>query len=95
MTNEQKIALAIKSCRASLAFAAPEQQDIHWQVLHERLSDIIEPDEIDIDHPAVHAGAEALFGQHPERGGQERDQAVFAVLTAALPYLFGDVDDQG
>lgn len=44
-------------------------------------------DNFDIDHPAVQAGVEALFGQHPERGGPERQQAAFAVIQAALPYF--------
>lgn len=39
---------------------------------------------IDIDHSMVDKGVDAMFGQHPERGGQERRQAVFQVLTAAL-----------
>lgn len=39
---------------------------------------------IDIDHPSVKAGAEALFGHHPERGGAEREQAVFAVLSEVI-----------
>lgn len=37
--------------------------------------------------PAVDAGVEALFGHHPERGGPEREQAVYAVLNAAIPSL--------
>lgn len=48
---------------------------------------------IDIDHPAVIAGAEALLGHHPERGGQERLQAVFAVLMAAIPLLINEVEE--
>lgn len=39
---------------------------------------------IDIDHPAIQVGVGALFGQHPERGGQERAQAVFTVLNAVI-----------
>lgn len=43
-----------------------------------------EPMNFDIDSPIVDKGVEALFGHHPERGGSERRQAVFAVLTACL-----------
>lgn len=39
---------------------------------------------IDIDHPAIQVGIGSLFGQHPERGGQERAQAVFAVLNSVI-----------
>lgn len=46
--------------------------------------------QLDIDHPAVDAGVEALFGHHPERGGQERRQAAFVVIQAAIPFLAAD-----
>lgn len=38
---EREIRAAVKSCRESLAFAAPEIHDLHWQILEERLIDIL------------------------------------------------------
>lgn len=34
------------------------------------------------DAPVVRVISDALFGQHPERGGQEREQAAFAIVQA-------------
>jgi hypothetical protein len=39
------------------------------------------------DAEAVRAGAAALFGHHPERGRDEREQAAYAVVQAARPAL--------
>lgn len=43
-----------------------------------------EEEPFDINHPAIKVGVEALFGHHPERGGIEREQAVFVVLDAVM-----------
>lgn len=38
--------------------------------------------DLEIDDPAIDRGVDALLGHHPERGGQERRQAVFSVARA-------------
>jgi hypothetical protein len=55
-----------------------------WERLGERVGQAKRDDDFDIDSPIVDRGVEAMVGQHPERGGQERRQAVFNVLRAAL-----------
>lgn len=45
------------------------------------------PKDFDIDHPLVKFGSDVLFGHHPERGGPERDQAVFSILSAVFHKL--------
>lgn len=39
------------------------------------------------DGPAVRAGVDALRGQHPERGGTEREHAAFMVVLAVKPIV--------
>jgi hypothetical protein len=39
---------------------------------------------IDVDHPVIQICSEAMEGHHPERGGAERQQAIFTVLQAAI-----------
>lgn len=39
---------------------------------------------IDIDSPVIKICAEAMEGHHPERGGPEREQAIFVILQAAI-----------
>lgn len=46
------------------------------------------------DAEAVRVGALALLGHHPERGGQERDQAVFTVIQAIRPHLECAAEDR-
>lgn len=39
------------------------------------------------DAEAVRAAINALFGQHPERGGTERERAAYEVVRAVKPIL--------